>query len=191
MRFLAFATLLLAAAITRGTATVTGVVPDHLAAVLALSRQAGFRVEVGADRVTLSADAPPRPLHVTASPYPGVPTDVQAQWMALLALAPGTSTVCDRVFPDRFMHVAELNRLGARIEARDGTAAIAGVRGLSGARVTASDLRASAALVLAGLAARGQTLVDETHHLDRGYEHLDHKLIQLGAQIERVPNSPS
>ena len=181
------ATLLMAAAVTRGTATVAGVVPEHLGAVLAALGVAGFQVDVGEDRVTLSAAGPPRPLDVTASPYPGVPTDVQAQWMALLALAPGRSTVRDRVFPGRFMHAAELNRLGARIEARDAAAVITGVEQFSGARVTASDLRASAALVLAGLAARGQTIVDEIHHLDRGYEHLDRKLIQLGAEIERVP----
>ncbi len=181
------ATLLLAAAITRGSVTVVGVVPEHLRAVLAKLRAAGFRLDVCGDRVTLAADGPPRPVEITALPYPGVPTDVQAQWMALLSLAPGKSTVRDRVFPTRFMHAAELNRLGAHIETYDGMALVTGVRHLSGASVTASDLRASAALVLAGLAAGGETILRCVRHLDRGYEQLDQKLIRLGADIRRVP----
>ncbi|HUT92702.1 MAG TPA: UDP-N-acetylglucosamine 1-carboxyvinyltransferase [Thermoguttaceae bacterium] len=182
------ATLLMAAAITRGSVTVTGIVPDHLRAVLAGLRKAGFRIDVSEDRATLTAAGRARPMHVTARPYPGVPTDVQAQWMALLSLASGPSRVRDRVFPGRLMHVAELNRLGARIDARDGTALVTGVEHLSGTRVTASDLRASAALVLAGLAARGETIVDDAHHLDRGYEQLDRKLVHLEADVERIPS---
>ena len=182
------ATLLVAAAITHGSMTVTGIVPDHLRAVLAKLREAGFRIDASEDRATLTAAGPARPVHVTARPYPGVPTDLQAQWMALLSLASGRSRVRDRVFPGRLMHVAELNRLGARIDARDGAALVTGVEHLSGTRVTASDLRASAALVLAGLAARGETIVDDAHHLDRGYEQLDRKLIHLGAHVHRVPS---
>jgi len=182
------ATLLMAAAITHGSVTVTGIVPEHLRAVLAGLRKAGFRIDVGEDRATLTAAGRARPVHVTARPYPGVPTDLQAQWMALLSLASGPSRVRDRVFPGRLMHVAELNRLGARIDIRDGTAWVAGVEHLSGTRVRATDLRASAALVLAGLAARGKTIVDDAHHLDRGYEHLDRKLVHLGADVERVPS---
>ena len=179
------ATLLLAAAITGGSATVTGLIPKHLTAVVAGLRAAGLRVDVGRQSVSVAADGPPRPTDITAEPYPGVPTDIQAQWMALLSLARGKSTVRDRVFPQRFMHVAELNRLGARIERRGALAVVDGVRRLSGAVVTASDLRASAALVMAGLAADGRTVVRQIHHLDRGYERLDHKLGQLGARIER------
>ncbi|MEN6450083.1 MAG: UDP-N-acetylglucosamine 1-carboxyvinyltransferase [Thermoguttaceae bacterium] len=181
------ATLLLAAAITGGTVTVAGVVPEQLAAVLDKLDQAGFDLLVAKDEVTLVATAPPRPVDLTALPYPGVPSDVQAQWMALLTLARGRSTIGDRVFASRFQHIAELNRLGARIELCGSTAVVTGVDRLTGAVVTASDLRASAALVLAGLAAKGETVIDDIHHLDRGYERLDEKLNQLGAQVERCP----
>jgi UDP-N-acetylglucosamine 1-carboxyvinyltransferase len=181
------ATLLVAAAITRGSATVTGIVPEHLRAVVAKLLQAGFTVEVSEDQISVEADGPSRPLNITARPYPGVPTDVQAQWMALLSTADGRSTLRDLVFPGRLMHVAELNRLGARIEVHDGKALIHGVGRLRSAEVTATDLRASAALLLAGLAARGETVVRDADHLDRGYERLDRKLIQLGANVRRVP----
>ena len=140
--------------------------------------------------MTLTATGPARPVHVTAQPYPGMPTDLQAQWMAVLALARGRSRVRDRVFPSRLVHVGELNRLGACIEARDGTALIKGVEHLSATHVTASDLRASAALVLAGLAAEGETILHHVHHLDRGYEQLDQKLLHLGAAVQRVPGTP-
>jgi UDP-N-acetylglucosamine 1-carboxyvinyltransferase len=180
------ATLLLAVAITGGTATIAGVNVNHLSAVLDRLDAAGVRLAINAKQVTVVADGPPRPVNLVAEPYPGVPTDVQAQWMALMTLADGASTVEDRVFPGRFRHAAELNRMGARIACRDGRATITGVPCLNGAVVTASDLRASAALVLAGLAARGHTVVRRAHHLDRGYEHLDHKLAMLGARIERV-----
>ena len=183
------ATLLLAVAITRGRATVTGVVPEHLAAVLDTLARAGFRIDQDKDRVTLTAKCGPRPVDINALPYPGVPTDVQAQWMALLAIGTGRGTVSDRVFPNRFMHVAELNRLGAQIKLRNSTAVITGVERLAGAQVTASDLRASAALILAGLAAEGRTIVHQIHHLDRGYERLDRKLNQLGARITRVTDT--
>jgi UDP-N-acetylglucosamine 1-carboxyvinyltransferase len=179
------ATLLLAAATTRGRVTVVDALPEHLGAVLDALRAAGLEVDVAHDRVTLAAAGPLRPVDITARPYPGIPTDVQAQWMALLSVIPGQSTVRDLVFPGRLMHVAELNRLGARIEVRDGAAVVEGVERLTGAQVTASDLRSSAALVLAGLAAQGKTIVHHVHHLDRGYERLDEKLARLGAHIER------
>ncbi len=179
------ATLLLAAAITRGEVTVAGTVPGHLEAVLEKLRQAGCRIAVKEDRITLAAAGRPRALEITAEPYPGVPSDVQAQWMALLSLAEGRSTVRDLVFRSRFLHAAELNRLGARIELGDAAAVIQGVDQLTGAEVTASDLRASAALVLAGLAAQGETLVHEIQHLDRGYQRLDEKLNLLGADVRR------
>jgi UDP-N-acetylglucosamine 1-carboxyvinyltransferase len=180
------ATLLMAAAITGGSATVVGVVPEHLGGVLALLRAAGAKIDVSEDRVSIAATGRLRAVDVVAEPYPGVPTDIQAQWTALAALAEGVSRVQDRVFPARFLHVAELNRLGAKIACHGDTAIVTGVPRLGGARVTARDLRASAALVLAGLAAEGRTIVDHIHHLDRGYERLDRKLRQLGARIERV-----
>ncbi len=179
------ATLLLAAAISRGSAVVTEIVPGHLGAVLAGLRAAGMEVEVGEDYVALEARGHPRPVEIVARPYPDIPTDLQAQWTALLCLAPGRSTVCDRVFPSRFQHVPELSRLGARIELRGATAIIRGVPRLMGSPVMASDLRASAALVLAGLAAEGDTIVERIRHLDRGYQRLDEKLIRLGARLRR------
>lgn len=184
------ATLLVAAAITGGSVTVTGVVPRHLEAVLACLVEMGSTVSRGADWVRLVAPARPRPANVSARPYPGVPSDVQAQLMALAALAQGRSVIRDWVFGDRFGHVAQLQRLGARIERRGPTAVVTGVPQLSGAAVVASDLRASAALVLAGLAAGGVTSVRRIHHLDRGYERLELKLAALGARIERT-NDPA
>lgn len=179
------ATLLMAAAITRGVAAVHGVAPEHLGEVLAKFREAGVQIAVGEDCVSIDASDSLRAVDLVAEPYPGIPTDLQAQWTALLSLAEGTSTVEDRVFPGRFLHVAELNRLGARIECLRGAARVRGMARLEGARVTACDLRASAALVLAGLAAKGRTTVDRVHHLDRGYDRFDDKLRQLGAEIER------
>jgi len=180
------ATLLLAAAITRGQVTVTGAVPQHLEQVIALLRQAGAEVETGERHVAVDAQRQLRAVDITARPYPGIPTDVQAQWMALLTVAAGSGQVRDEVFPDRFSHVDELRRLGARIERHGASARVTGLAELTGAVVTASDLRASAALVLAGLAARGRTIGEEIQHLDRGYEQLDRKLNTLGARIVRI-----
>ncbi len=144
---------------------------------------AGIVVRSSGDVVEARAPRRPRPFQLAAAPYPGIPTDLQAQFMALAAVAEGSSTLRDDVFPERFGHVAELNRLGARIQGHAVQARIEGVRTLSGAVVTAADLRASAALVLAGLAARGETVVRRAYHLDRGYERLDAKLALLGARI--------
>jgi UDP-N-acetylglucosamine 1-carboxyvinyltransferase len=179
------ATLLIAAAMTRGTATVVGACGDHLTAVLETLAATGAVVDSDQNQITVKASDRPRPLKMVARPYPGIPTDVQAQLMALLALADGTSTVADDVFAERFMHVAELNRLGANIERQGSAAIVRGVRRLSGASVMASDLRASAALVLAGLAAGGETIVRRVYHLDRGYQRLEEKLATLGACIVR------
>lgn len=185
------ATLLMAAAITGGSATVTEVVPEHLGNVLSMLRAAGTTIQVYGDRVSIDAADRVRAVDIVARPYPGIPTDLQAQWTALMSTADGISTIQDRVFPNRFLHVAELNRLGARVACENSSATVVGVARLSGARVTACDLRASAALVLAGLAAEGLTLVDHVHHLDRGYEQLDYKLQQLGARIEREMDPPT
>ncbi len=183
------ATLALAVAATRGRAVVAGVVPEHLTAVLDRLADAGVEVSAEADSIHVAAPRAPRPCDISAEPYPGFPSDVQAQWTALMSLATGRSVVRDRVFPHRFAHVQELARLGACIRVSGGAACVDGVARLSGATVTASDLRASAALVIAGLAARGNTRVDQVHWLDRGYERLDRKLAQLGASVARCPGN--
>ncbi len=182
------ATLLLAVAITGGSATVTNVDTNHLDAVLDALRMVGYQLHTGSDFITIESgrSAPGNPINLIAGPYPGLPTDIQAQLTALLSVLPGRATICDEVFPDRFLHVAELNRLGARIERHDATAIIEGVSHLCGATVVAPDLRAGAAMVLAGLAAQGETTVRRVHLLDRGYQRLDEKLNALGARITRV-----
>jgi UDP-N-acetylglucosamine 1-carboxyvinyltransferase len=180
------ATLLLAAAITRGIATVTELEPRHLEAVLAALVEIGCGVETDGSSVTVRGDRELHASDLTARPYPGIPTDLQAQFTTLLTLAAGRSRIRDEVFPERFSHVAALRRFGAELRrTRDGTI-VQGAAGLHGADCTASDLRASAALVLAGLAAAGRTLVRRIHHLDRGYESLETKLATLGACIRRI-----
>ncbi|MEK7385269.1 MAG: UDP-N-acetylglucosamine 1-carboxyvinyltransferase [candidate division NC10 bacterium] len=178
-------TLVVAGAITRGDVTVTDLVPDHVSAVLAKLDEIGVGLEVGPTWVRVRAPERPRAADVTTSPFPGFPTDMQAQVMTLLGLADGQSRVTETIFENRFMHVAELARMGARIETDGAIAVVRGVPSYQGAPVMASDLRASAALVLAGLAARGQTTVSRVYHLDRGYERLEAKLAALGARITR------
>jgi UDP-N-acetylglucosamine 1-carboxyvinyltransferase len=185
------ATLMIAAAITRGQVTLTGVRSDQLANVLEKLRQIGVSIDVEADAVRVRGDRPLRPVDCVALPYPGLPTDLQAQLTALLATVPGVSVVTDKIFPDRFMHAAELARMGARIRREDNSAVIDGVPRLSGACVMACDLRASAALVLAGLAASGTTVIRRIYHLDRGYERLEAKLARLGARIIRTADEPA
>ncbi len=184
------ATLLIAGAITNGSVRVENVDPQHLTAVLEKLAEAGVSLEVEDRAVSVTGTEPLRAIDCTALPYPGLPTDLQAQLMALLATANGMSVVTDRVFPDRFMHAAELARMGACVRREGATAVISGVRQLSGAAVMASDLRASAALVLAALAADGESIVRRIYHLDRGYERLDEKLNALGADIRRHEDSP-
>jgi UDP-N-acetylglucosamine 1-carboxyvinyltransferase len=179
-------TLIVAGAITGGDLTVTDVAPEHLSAILAKLDECGIALEVGADRVRVRAAARPRAADVITSPFPGFPTDMQAQVMTLLGLADGLSRVTETIFENRFMHVGELARMGARIETDGATAVIRGVPEYQGAPVMASDLRASAALVLAGLAARGRTTVSRVYHLDRGYERLERKLAGAGARITRT-----
>ena len=178
-------TLIVAGAITRGDVTVTDLVPEHLSAVLAKLEECGVQLQIGPTWVRVRGDARPRPADVITSPFPGFPTDMQAQLMTLLGLADGQSRVTETIFENRFMHVAELDRMGARIETDGSTAVIRGVAAYQGAEVMASDLRASAALVLAGLAAEGRTQISRVYHLDRGYERLEAKLVGLGARIER------
>jgi UDP-N-acetylglucosamine 1-carboxyvinyltransferase len=180
-------TLVVAGAITRGDVTVAGVVPDHLSSVLAKLEECGVQLEVGPSWIRVRGPERPRAADVITSPFPGFPTDMQAQIMTLLGLADGQSRVTETIFENRFMHAAELVRMGARVETEGSTAIIRGVERYQGAPVMASDLRASAALVLAGLAADGVTQVSRVYHLDRGYEDLEAKLQALGARIARRP----
>jgi len=185
------ATLLIAAAATRGQVTLEQVQPDHLIAVLDLLNEMGCSLSAAGESITLNANGSLRPIDFTALPYPGIPTDVQAQLMTLASVVPGTTLIRDHVFPDRFLHVAELCRMGAQIRQQTGASIVTGISSLSGAEVMASDLRASAALVLAGLVARGTTTIHRISHLDRGYEQLEKKLGQLGAHVERRLESQS
>jgi len=179
------ATFLMAGAATGGEVLARGAVADHLDAVLDGLRAAGVNVVEEPSGLRVKPDGRPRPADVTTMPYPGFPTDVQAQMTAVLAVADGESTVTDKVFPDRFMHTDELNRMGAKIAREGASIRVHGVEALEGAEVQASDLRASAALVIAGLAARGETTIHRIYHLDRGYEKLEWKLQRLGADIRR------
>jgi UDP-N-acetylglucosamine 1-carboxyvinyltransferase len=182
------ATLAVAAGVTRGELVLRGSRPDHLGAVLDKLREAGVKIaRQGADLIVSRGRNRLRPVDITTQPYAGFPTDVQAQMMVLMLQVPGISVITERIFESRFMHVPELCRLGADISIEGPTAIVKGGKPLSGAPVMASDLRASAALVLAGLAAQGSTTVKRVYHLDRGYERMDEKLRRLGARIERVP----
>lgn len=179
-------TFMVAAAITRGDVTIENVRPDHLGAVIETLRRCGVSVIHSARALHVRGSEVLHPVDVTTLPYPGFPTDLQAQIMALLTLADGISVIQERIYPDRFMHVAELARLGARIRKEGSSAVVIGERRLHGAPVMASDLRASAALVVAGVAAEGSTEVRRVYHIDRGYEHIEQRFNALGAQIERV-----
>jgi UDP-N-acetylglucosamine 1-carboxyvinyltransferase len=163
-----------------------GVDPAHLGSMIVKLEDAGAVVTTGKDWVELRPSDEIRPVNVTTSIYPGFPTDMQAQWMALMSLARGGAIITDTIYTDRFMHVPELNRLGANIVVTENMATVTGVKSLTGAKVMSTDLRASASLILAGLAARGTTEVLRVYHLDRGYESIEKKLHSLGADIERV-----
>ncbi|HXB59824.1 MAG TPA: UDP-N-acetylglucosamine 1-carboxyvinyltransferase [Candidatus Acidoferrales bacterium] len=180
------ATFAIAAAATNGEVTIKNCRADHLRAVLDKLNEAGVSIQQRGDSLIARRGKKLKPADVTTLPHPGFPTDVQAQMMTLLVLAPGISIITERIFESRFMHVSELARLGADIEIEGPSAIVKGGRPLSGAPVMASDLRASAALVIAGLAAKGQTQVNRIYHLDRGYERMDVKLRKLGARIQRV-----
>jgi UDP-N-acetylglucosamine 1-carboxyvinyltransferase len=180
------ATFAIAAAATNGEITLKGARADHLHAVIDKLNEAGVSVERRGANLVVRQKGKLKPADVTTLPYSGFPTDVQAQMTALFALAPGISIITERIFESRFMHVSELARLGAEIEIEGPSAIVKGGRPLSGAPVMASDLRASAALVIAGLAAKGATQVNRIYHLDRGYEKMDAKLRKLGARIQRV-----
>jgi UDP-N-acetylglucosamine 1-carboxyvinyltransferase len=178
-------TFLIAAAITKGRLTLNGAIWQHLLALIDKLEQAGMDILKTGKKIIVSARRRLRPVNITTLPYPGFPTDLQAQFMALMSVTPGVCVITEKIYPDRFMHIAELNRMGANIKREGPHAIIQGVKYLSGAPLMASDLRASAALVLAGLVARGRTDISRIYHLDRGYENLELKLQNLGADIRR------
>lgn len=182
-------TFMMAAAATGGDVIIENARPAHLGAVIHTLRQVGVTIEKANGNLRVSGSPPFRSTDLTALPYPGMPTDLQAQMMALLTLADGISVVTEKVFPDRFMHVAELNRMGAQVRKEGSSAIIRGVGHLSGSHVMASDLRASAALVIAGLVAQGETEIHRVYHIDRGYERIEERLSGLGAQIRRVADN--
>jgi UDP-N-acetylglucosamine 1-carboxyvinyltransferase len=179
-------TFLVAAAATGGSIRLTGTRPGILDAVLEKLREAGARITTGEAWIALETNGALGAVNVRTAPYPAFPTDMQAQFVALNSTARGTALVTETIFENRFMHVQELKRLGADIEVEGNTAVVKGVPELNGAIVMATDLRASASLVLAGLVARGTTTVDRVYHLDRGYERIEEKLSHLGARIKRV-----
>ncbi len=179
---------LVAGAITGGRVRVKDTCPDTMDAVLQTLREAGAEITVGEDWIELDMHGRrPQAVNVHTAPYPAFPTDMQAQFMALNVVAQGTSTITETVFENRFMHVQEMQRMGASIRLEGNTAISSGVDRLAGAPVMATDLRASASLVLAGLVADGETVIDRIYHIDRGYERIEEKLAQLGADIRRVP----
>jgi UDP-N-acetylglucosamine 1-carboxyvinyltransferase len=179
-------TFLVAGAICGQGITVKRAEPGHVGAVMTALSSCGFKVKAEKDTISISPNGATKPVELATEPYPGFPTDMQAQMCALLATTEGISVITENIFPQRYMHVAELKRMGAQVDLEGPTAVIRGVERLLGAPVMASDLRASAALVLAGLKAEGTTEVSRVYHIDRGYEHLDDKLSELGAHIERV-----
>ena len=178
-------TLAAAALVTRGSVRITGIDPGNLESTLEKLRETGAGIAVEGDALIVEAAGPPRAIHVVTAPFPGYPTDMQAQIMALLCVAEGSSVVTERVFENRFMHVPELQRLGADITLSGRSAHIRGVPRLMGAPVMATDLRASAGLLVAALAAEGDTVVNRVYHIDRGYERIEEKLRSLGAVVRR------
>ncbi|MBI9016467.1 MAG: UDP-N-acetylglucosamine 1-carboxyvinyltransferase [Phycisphaerae bacterium] len=179
-------TFMIAAAITNGELTLNNCKLEHLMALTDRMKHIGIHVEEIAGQVRVSSARRLNPVHVVTQPYPGFPTDLQAQLMALLCLADGNSIITEKIFPDRFMHIAELNRMGAKLHKEGATVIVEGVKELIGAPVMASDLRASAALVLAGMVAKGTTRILRVYHIDRGYEKIEEKLNAVGANIKRV-----
>jgi UDP-N-acetylglucosamine 1-carboxyvinyltransferase len=179
-------TFLAAVAAAGGKVRLAGAAPDTLGATLDKLKEAGARIACGKDSIEIEMNSRPRSVNLSTAPYPGFATDMQAQLMAMDCVAEGTGTITETIFENRFMHAQELQRLGADISIHDNTAVVKGVEHLLGANVMATDLRASASLVVAGLVAQGETLIDRIYHLDRGYEALEQKLSGLGAKIARV-----
>jgi UDP-N-acetylglucosamine 1-carboxyvinyltransferase len=179
-------TYMIAAAITQGDVTIENCMPQHVEPITMKLQEAQVDVEVEENKIRIKSKGPIRAVNARTHPYPGFPTDIQAQFMALMTLAQGQSIIMETVFENRFMHVAELKRMGANIALDGHTAIISGVRGLSGAPLMATDLRASASLVLAALAAKGQSVISRIYHIDRGYVSMEEKLSNLGAQVHRL-----
>lgn len=179
-------TFMIAAAITNGDLELQGGRIDHMRAVVDRLRKVGVIIEQGEKGIAVASSRRLEAVEITTQPYPGFPTDLQAQAMALLSLADGNSVITEKIFPDRFLHVGELSRMGARLRKEGPTVIVIGAKKLIGAPVMASDLRASAALILAGLIAKGTTRVQRTYHIDRGYEKIEEKLVGVGAAIRRV-----
>lgn len=181
-------TYLAAAAITQGKAKLKGINPDILESVLLKLQEAGAEIQTGSNWISLDMHGKrPKAVNIRTAPYPAFPTDMQAQMMALNIIAEGTGMITETIFENRFMHVQEMQRMGANIKLEGNTAICTGVEQLTGAPVMATDLRASASLVLAGLVAKGETIVDRIYHIDRGYECIEEKFMQLGAKIQRIP----
>ena len=179
-------TFLCAVAMTGGKVILRNAAPKTMEAVLDKLAEAGATIETGSDWIAIEMNRRPKAVSIRTSEHPGFPTDMQAQFMAMNAVAEGSAKVIETIFENRFMHVPELNRMGADISTEGNTAFVSGVETLSGATVMATDLRASASLVIAGLVAQGETVVERIYHLDRGYEHIESKLGRVGAKIERV-----
>ncbi|MFC1888049.1 UDP-N-acetylglucosamine 1-carboxyvinyltransferase [Candidatus Cloacimonadota bacterium] len=179
-------TFLIAGAITGSTITVAKCNPKHIMALVSEMEKTGCKLKIGENSIEVIPGKTIQPVDIVTSPYPGFPTDLQAQFLTLMTLSEGKSRITDTIFPDRFMHVAELNRLDADISMDANTATVSGTKNLSGAQVMATDLRASAALVLAGLAAQGETTISRIYHIDRGYERIEEKLNKIGADIHRI-----
>jgi UDP-N-acetylglucosamine 1-carboxyvinyltransferase len=177
-------TFLVAAAVTGGRVRLNGTRCGILDAVVEKLREAGAKIDPQADAIEISAEGPLNAVSLRTAPYPAFPTDMQAQFMAMNCVARGSAMITETIFENRFMHAQELRRLGADIETSGNTAVVKGVPRLDGATVMATDLRASACLVVAGLVARGETLIDRIYHLDRGYEHIEEKLMQLSSARE-------
>jgi len=178
-------TFVIAAGITKGDITIKHARPDHLNCVIDKLRECGLKIKTSRNTITVKHKKRLKPIDVTTLPYPGFPTDLQAQMTSLMAVTNGISVVTEKIYPERYIHISELNRMGADIKLEGPTAIVKGVKSLSGAPVMASDLRASAALILAGLVAKGRTEISRIYHLDRGYEQIEKKLASLGAKIWR------
>ena len=180
------ATFLIAALITKSTLKINNVIPEHLKEPIDLLRESGAKIKVSEEFIHIFPSKSIKPVSFKTEPYPGIPTDIQAQLMVLNILADGDSAIHETICENRFMHVLELQRMGANISLSKNIALVKGIKGLKGAPVMATDLRASAALVIAALAAEGETIVDRIYHIDRGYEDIDKKLSSIGAMVERI-----
>jgi len=181
-------TFLIAVALCGGEVTLINVNPKHLSIVLAKLSEAGVQLDIGEDTITVKAPKKISPVNITTAPYPGFPTDLQAQWMALTTKCDGSAVIIDEIYRDRFTHIAELSRLGANITLEDNIAVVTGVNQLRGAPVMSTDIRASASLVLSSLASEGKSEISRVYHIDRGYENIEEKFRNIGADMKRIPN---